>query len=163
MTVEELQEYGLARMDDEEVRNFLTNQGMGVLGLPAADAPYLLPLSFGYDGGSRLYFTFVLGEESRKGTLIDRTETARFLVYKADTPFNWESVLLTGTVSEVPEDEWDDLEEAMAIAWRPDLFEQASDSVDTRVYAFEIRDQTGIKHVGLPPGFERDLNESVGE
>ncbi|MDS0474437.1 hypothetical protein [Natrinema sp. 1APR25-10V2] len=50
MSVEELQEYGLEKMSDTEIRNFLSSQKTGVLGLPQEDAPYLLPLTFGYDG-----------------------------------------------------------------------------------------------------------------
>lgn len=161
MTVEELAEYGVNRMDDAEIRDFLLNQGMGVLGLPSEDVPYLLPMSFGFDGESRLYFTYVLGGSSRKDRLSSRNESARFLVYSADTMFVWESVLLTGTLVEAPEDEWDDIRDALAVAWQPDLFRAASRVEDVKVYRFEIDERSGIKHVGLPPGFEPDTSESA--
>jgi uncharacterized protein len=154
MTVDELAEYGVNRMDDAEIRDFLLNQGMGVLGLPTEDTPYLLPMSYGFDGDSRLYFTYVLGDDSRKDRLSDRSESAAFLAYSADTMFVWESVLLTGTLDEVPEDEWDDVREAMAVAWRPDLFREASRVEGVKVYRLEVEERSGIKHVGLPPGFE---------
>lgn len=128
MTVEELAEYGVNRMDDAEIRDLLLDQGMGVLGLPSEDVPYLLPMSFGFDGESRLYFTYVLGGSSRKDRLSSRNESARFLVYSADTMFVWESVLLTGTLVEVPEDEWDDIRDALAVAWQPDLFRRPAGS-----------------------------------
>lgn len=160
MTVDELTDYGMVWMNNEEIRGFLLSQGMGVLGLSSEDAPYLLPMSFGFDGESQLYFTYVLGASSRKAELSSQGNIARFLVYSADTSFMWESVLLTGTLSEVPENEWDDVRDAMDIAWRPELFKTASMTEDVKVYRFLIKEQSGIKHMGLPPEFESDASES---
>lgn len=61
MTIEGLKEFGLTEMNHEEIKNFLTNEGMEVLGLPDEEAPYMIPMSFGYDGESQLYFSFFLG------------------------------------------------------------------------------------------------------
>ncbi|WP_136718415.1 pyridoxamine 5'-phosphate oxidase family protein [Halorientalis salina] len=153
MSVDELADIGLERMTDSEIQSFLSNQGMGVLGLPTEGAPYLLPLSFGYDGGSQLYFTYVLGESSRKEELSDLAETARFLVYKADTMFSWESVLLTGTIEGLPESTWDEAIAAFENAWSPDIFREADLTRKIKIYEFHIDDQVGIKHMGLPEGF----------
>ncbi|WP_265109959.1 pyridoxamine 5'-phosphate oxidase family protein [Halosolutus halophilus] len=154
MSVDELQDYGLAEMDDGEIRSFLSTQKMGVLGLPEDGGPYLLPLSFGYDGDSRLYFTYLLGSRSRKETMSEAADDASFLVYKVDTMYNWQSVLLSGTISAVHESGWDDLEEILSDVWRPDLFETATLSGEIKVYEFRIDDWTGIKHQGLPPALE---------
>ena len=159
MTVDELESYGLARMDDAEIDGFLQSQSTGVLGLPGEAAPYLLPMSFGYDGAS-LYVTYVLGTESRKAALTGEGTPARFLVYRADTAFNWESVLLTGRVEPVPEGERDAVLESTTVAWRPDLFERAEAVERADLYRFRIEDRSGIKHTGLPPAFERDSPES---
>ncbi|ADB63069.1 flavin-nucleotide-binding protein-like protein (plasmid) [Haloterrigena turkmenica DSM 5511] len=156
MSIDELQEYGLVKMDENEIEGFLSSQKTGVLGLPAEDGPYLLPISYGYNGHDRLYFTYLLGSNSRKGTLSEATDTARFLVYKVDTPYNWQSVLLTGQLSAIPETEWDALDEISHAAWRPAVFESATLSGDVRVYEFQIDEQTGIKHQGLPPSLEPD-------
>jgi hypothetical protein len=56
MTIDELGEYGMQQMDDEEIETFLELQSQGVLGLPTEGAPYLIPMSYGFDGGSHLYF-----------------------------------------------------------------------------------------------------------
>lgn len=152
MTVKELAEFGLAEMTGEEVRNFLRNQGTGVLALPGTDVPYVIPMSFGYDGGSRLYFSFFRGEDSRKGELSDSAETARFLVYSADSPFFWESVVLTGSIGAVPESEWANHEEAMGNAWHLDVFERADSPGSLRRYEFAVDEQRGLKYTGLPPG-----------
>ena len=76
-------------MDDDAIRAFLANQKMGVLGLPTDDIPYLLPMSFGFDDESTLYFTFVGGPDSRKRGLIEATDRAQFLTYTAESPFTW--------------------------------------------------------------------------
>ncbi len=154
MTVDDLEAYGLVRMDDPAIERFLTNQRVGVLGLSDESVPYLLPLSFGYDGGDRLYFTYVVGEESQKQDLTERAIEASFLVFQVDTMYNWQSVSLTGSLSPVPESEWDELESVLAGAWRPEVFAAAAGSESVVVYAFEINERSGLKHVGLPPGFE---------
>jgi len=162
MSIDELEAAGMSRMTDEEIRAFLSTQGEGVLGLPAeggaGDAPYMIPLSFGYDGESTLYFTFVLGSESRKEALSDRATVARFLVYNASSPFTWQSVLLTGRIEVVPDDERDDVETALENAWRPDIFESVELTRGVEVYRFRAEDLDGVKHTGIPPGLdgERD-------
>jgi len=153
MTVEEIQ---LTEMDDDAIRAFLANQKMGVLGLPTDDIPYLLPMSFGFDDESTLYFTFVGGPDSRKRGLIEATERAGFLTYAAESPFSWESVLLTGTVDAIPDDEWDDIRPVLEAAWRPEIVETAMATQAVTVYRFAAEEWTGYKHTGLPPGFDGD-------
>lgn len=155
MSVDELQAYGLAEMTGEEVQSFLSSQKTGVLGLPTDDAPYLLPLSFGYDGDTRLYFTYLQGSSSQKATLTEAAERASFLVFAVDTMYNWQSVLLSGRISVVPESAWDELESLLTDVWRPALLDTASLSGEIDVYEFRIDEQTGIKHQGLPPALEQ--------
>jgi nitroimidazol reductase NimA-like FMN-containing flavoprotein (pyridoxamine 5'-phosphate oxidase superfamily) len=154
MAIAQLREYGLEQMDDESIREFVAAQSVGVLGLPMDQAPYLLPMSFAFDGDSRLYFTYLLGPSSRKQALSDRADYARVLVYSVETMFNWRSVLLTGSLTEVPESEWSDLEDVLTTAWRPELFETARLSGDVSVYEFTIESQSGIRHTGLASGFK---------
>lgn len=149
-----LTEYGMESMTDDNIRSFLSTRNIGVLGVPTDDLPMLRPLSFWYDGTDSLYFVYVLGDTSEKDDLSRQVDRARFLVYSAETPFNWRSVILTGSISEVPESDWATLLEEMEIRWRPDVFERASVSEPTALYQFEIIDQSGIKHLGLPPGLE---------
>lgn len=154
MTVDDLSAYGMEPMTDANITSFLSSQSVGVLGLSADGLPMLRPLSFWFDGDSALYFVYVLGGESRKHELSQQAETARFLVYSAETPFNWRSVLLSGSLSEVSDSEFASVLEDMDIRWRPELFEQASVAETTAIYRFDIDEQTGIKHLGLPPGIE---------
>lgn len=154
MTIEDLAEYGIEPMTDDTIKSFLSTQSVGVLGLPTDREPLLRPLSFWFDGDSALYFVYVLGEESRKAAASNDADIARFLVYSAETPFQWRSVLLTGSLSEVPESELSAVLDELEIRWRPDLFERASVDEPTALYRFDIAEQTGIKHLGLPPGFD---------
>lgn len=153
MTVDELGEVGIERMTDREIREFLTSQGVGVLGLPAEDGPYLIPMSFGFDGDAALYFTFLVGANSRKADLADRAEVARFLVYDAKSAFTWQSVALTGEIGEVPPAEFEAVAGTMHNAWRPALFEDVELTRGVEIYRFAVTDRVGFKHNGLPPGF----------
>lgn len=154
MSISELKEFGIEAMDDAEVRDFLDDQSLGVLGLPGDGEPYLIPLSFAFDGDSSLFFTYLLGSESRKERLTDRAETASFLVYHAETMFDWHSVLLTGRFEKVPPSDWGGMADLLGEAWRPEVFRTASTSRHIAIYEFEIVESSGIKHTGLASGVE---------
>ena len=151
MTVEELEKYGLETMREEEITAYLDSQSLGVLGLSDEAVPYLVPLSYAFDG-TALYFTFLLGAESRKERLAEQADSARFLVYSADSMFTWESVSLVGDLRKVPPSEWSELAETLTGVWRPELFQTAMASRTVSIYAFDIVDSSGIKQTGLPPG-----------
>ena len=152
MSLKELEPYGLERMTAAEIGNFLQTQNAGVLGLVAAGEPYMLPISFGFDGQRRLYFTYLVGSNSLKDELTRECETAGFLVFEIASAFNWQSVLLRGGIEHLPEGEWDDVSELLDDAWNPDILERAKTEADVAVCEFTIREQTGVKHTGLPPG-----------
>jgi nitroimidazol reductase NimA-like FMN-containing flavoprotein (pyridoxamine 5'-phosphate oxidase superfamily) len=156
MTVTALLDEGVTEMDDAEIRSFLSSQSRGVLGLATADAPYLLPMSYGFDGELAVYLTLVGGPESRKRALIERTGRARLLVHSAETPFNWESVQLVGPVEEVPQGEWERFSAVEESPWRPAVVEAAMEAADVSVYRLRAESWTGIRHTGLPSGFEDD-------
>lgn len=141
-------------MDDDAIEAFLSNRGTAVLGLPAPDGPYLLPLTYGYDGGARLYFTYVLGAGSRKEELTERADRATALVFRFDSPFVWESVLATGPIEELPATEWDAAIESFDAGWRPELFRDAELSRGIAIYALEIDERSGVRHTGLPSAFQ---------
>lgn len=154
MTVTDLRDYGMVRMDEGEIQDFLSSQRVGVLGLPGERAPSMRPMSFGFDGESRLYMLYVLASESRKEQLTRQAKVAQFLVYSAETAFNWRSVLLTGELAEVPEEDQEAVEERLTMVWRPDLFQTAAETTETKLYEFQIEEQSGLKHAGLPPGLQ---------
>jgi nitroimidazol reductase NimA-like FMN-containing flavoprotein (pyridoxamine 5'-phosphate oxidase superfamily) len=156
MTVDDLTEQGAERMDDEAIASFLSSQRVGVLGVPgeAGAAPVMRPLSFAYDGADSLYLLYVGSAQSRKRDLSDRAEAARFLVYSAETAFNWRSVLLSGRIERVPPAEAEALGEAATLRWQPDLLRAVGERSDSTLYRFAVDERTGLRHAGLPEGFD---------
>jgi nitroimidazol reductase NimA-like FMN-containing flavoprotein (pyridoxamine 5'-phosphate oxidase superfamily) len=154
MTVEELKPYGLEEMRDEEISDFLASQSTGVLGLPGEEMPYLLVLSYGFDGDSALYFTYLLGAESEKERRTEAAERAPFLVYSAETMFSWRSVLLEGTFERLTPSEWNDVAEHLDGVWRPEIFEAANTERNVAIYEYAIDEWSGIRHTGLSPQYE---------
>jgi len=103
MSVSAMTESGIVLMDDDQISDFLTQQGVGILGLPDEEFPYLVPLSFGYDGCSAVYFVYLLfGTESRKEKLTEQAQRGRLLVYSAQSIHEWQSVNVTGYVRREP-------------------------------------------------------------
>ncbi len=136
-------------MTDDQIRAFLMEQGVGILGLADEAVPYLVPMSFGYDGNSTLYFVFLLfGTESRKEQLSERSRQARFLVYSAESAHEWRSASLVGRIDAVPDDEWESLQDAMGNAWHPDVFSAANPMRGVEGYRFRIDEWTGIQNTG---------------
>jgi hypothetical protein len=154
MTLDELAAYDVERMDEAEIRGFLSSHSVGVLGLPTGDAPSMRPMSFWYDGEDGLYLLYFLGSESRKVDLTERANDARFLVFTTESTFSWRSVLLSGGLSEVPREDVEAVRASVESVWRPDVFDRALAEEEVRLYRFEIAGRSGIKSVGLPPGFE---------
>jgi nitroimidazol reductase NimA-like FMN-containing flavoprotein (pyridoxamine 5'-phosphate oxidase superfamily) len=142
-------------MADDRIRGFLSSQQVGVLGVATDGAPSMRPLSYWYDGESTLYLQFLGTDGGRKAILSSQADAARFLVYRTETRFNWRSVLLTGTIEAVPDDEREAIEAAVEFE-RPDALAAASGAEEHRLYAFHIDEWTGIEHLGLPPEFESD-------
>ncbi|MFC7131890.1 MULTISPECIES: pyridoxamine 5'-phosphate oxidase family protein [Salinibaculum] len=146
-----IEESNTARMSDAQIREYLLAQGVGVLGLPDAEFPYLIPMSFGYDGESTLYFLFLLfGGDTQKESLSDRSARATFVVYSAESKFEWRSVILKGTIAPVPNEEFGELQEAMENAWHPDLFSSASPQRGVQGYKLEIEESNGIWNRSSP-------------
>lgn len=160
MTVENLSDAGLRHMNTEEIGTFLTSQRVGVLGLPGGEAPILRPMSYEYDGDDSIYLCYVVGEESLKGRWSDDTVRAVFLVYSAESPFNWRSVVIQGPIEPVPEERAGAILETLTSAWRPEVFDRPDAGIDTRLYELQIAERAGIKQLGLPPGFEEPVSES---
>lgn len=149
MTIDELSEHGVERMDPREIREFLSAKRVGVLGLPTAEIPYMIPLSYGFDNDENLYFSYVVGDTSQKGLVSEETSVARFLVFEAPSGTQWTSVSLEGTLGRIPDHELNDI---LDPEWRPEALAAAAESERTRMYRFWIQNETGIRHSAVPPG-----------
>ncbi|MFC6874135.1 pyridoxamine 5'-phosphate oxidase family protein [Halobellus marinus] len=108
-----MDEYGVG-MGDEEIGAFLERQGHGVLSF-AGEEPYGLPVSFGYDvPGNRCIFQLVMGDESRKQSRLDDSDSVSLAVYDWQDVDDWQSVVVTGRLTPV-EDRPSEITEAVEI------------------------------------------------
>lgn len=132
-------------MDDREIAAVLRDNGHGVLSLASANEAYGIPISFGYDGASSVYFVFVpFGTRSEKLAYAERTERASLLVYTVESKFRWTSVIVAGPLEEVSEGDWDELVDALEDnAWFPSLFSQAEPKEDLVGWKLTIEDAGG--------------------
>lgn len=150
MTTESFSEITGTGMDEKEAEAFLREQGIGVLSLASDGEAYGLPVSFGYDGGDRLYFVFLrAGEESRKETFAEATERASVTVYDVESKHAWRSVIASGGIREVDDDEWETVRETIGDnAWYPSLFSEAEPMRGIRGWVLEIDEMTGQESTG---------------
>lgn len=95
-------------LDEEEIEKVLVDNGLGVLSLVDGTDPYGIPMSFGY-GNDMISFMMQREEqsESRKIAAFESNPSACLTVYdhKEGSPERWRSVIVTGELYEIPEDE----------------------------------------------------------
>jgi nitroimidazol reductase NimA-like FMN-containing flavoprotein (pyridoxamine 5'-phosphate oxidase superfamily) len=88
-----------------EIDSFLGRQETGVIALAREETSYAVPVSYGYDSEHRrFYLRLVSSPESEKREFLDSTPHARLVVYEEDDPL-YTSVVATGTLSEISQDE----------------------------------------------------------
>jgi hypothetical protein len=135
------------RMDESAADDLLQSTGVGVLSLARDGEAYGVPVSFGYDGGDRLYFVFVgFGEESRKEAFAADTERASFAAYDVAGTDDWRSVVVAGPVERVAEDDWERAREALGDnAWYPSLFSTADPMRHVALWSLRIEEKTGLQ------------------
>jgi len=99
----------MQQLDEAGIETVLRGMGYGFIGLARDDRPYVIPISFGYDGAT-LYFQ--LNATGRKfdyiddPTSVDDATSASFAVLDVDRDTGTSrSVLVEGALAEVPTDE----------------------------------------------------------
>ncbi len=140
-------------MTDEEIEEFLQSHEIGVLGLSSERSPYLVPMAYGYDRGGTLYFSFYVGEESRKHSLVDGGSRASFLVYDADSVFVWRSVYAEGPIRRLEEEDRETAAEAMQGSWELEVFEEGGSTGELLFHEIELQEVSGLRFAEPPPGF----------
>lgn len=147
MTDTESAEIRGLHMSRDEVDSFLADQGYGVFSLANENTAYGVPVSFGYDGESKLYLYLIqFGDDSRKLDFADQTETACVVAYEVESRFRWRSVIVSGSLHPLPEDQVDEMEEVMEDnAWFPSLFPPEDPMTAVRRMELRIDEVTGRK------------------
>ena len=147
---EEPETLGGRGMTDDEIDQFLTEKGTGILALADGGDAYAVPISFGYRGGP-LYFAFYrFSEDPRKKRYTDATRTACLAVYDVESMFRWRSVLAMGPIEPVGPDRWDEVGAAMGeTAWSPDLSSLGPRGMSIDAYVLQIEEVSGRKGSGM--------------
>jgi hypothetical protein len=92
-------------MSPAEVDALLSDHETGVLALARDDAPYAIPISYGYDADERaLYLRLVSTPDSEKREFLGSTPRARVVVHEEDGD-EYASVVGVGTLQRVDLDE----------------------------------------------------------
>lgn len=90
----------------EAVSEFLNEQGTGVLSLTNDGRAYGIPVAFAYDADDeRAVLDLGFAPESKKREFIEATEEVCLTVYEHDAPDDWTSVVLTGELEELEDEE----------------------------------------------------------
>ncbi len=132
-------------MTDDQMDALLRAEGVGVLSMADDGEAYGIPMSFGYDGGDRIFMVFVESDvENRKDRFVEGTETASFLVYRAESPHEWESVVVEGPVRRARHGERDDALDALTDnAWHPDLFSGSNPLRGFETFVVDVESKSG--------------------
>ena len=133
-----------AGMDRETVEERLSAAETGVLALADADDAYGVPLAYYYDGGDSILFRLGAFEGSEKLAFVESTDRACFVVYGYDSPHESWSIMVTGRLARVPDDDgrYGDAETNRHF---PDLrvFDEDIADIELRLFELEIETITG--------------------
>jgi len=148
MTVDDLTDYGMVRMDDEEIRALLSSHSIGVLGLPSDGAPSLRPMSYGYDAeDDGFYLRLAFDTDSEKDGVVSENRPVSLVVYD-QTDAGWQSVVAAGRLEEVTEAAIDsDVVQAMRRIHIPlvDVFERHPRELTFRFFRLVTTEVSGRK------------------
>lgn len=93
-------------MVTDEIISLLKSKGHGVLSMGVDDHGYGIPMSYGYDEEqNRVVMEFVTSTGTKKGTFVEETEEATLTVYNYADKDTWESVIVTGTIHPIDEED----------------------------------------------------------
>lgn len=92
-------------MTAAEIDEFLTETGHGIFSVASGDRAYSVPISFGYDGERVFLELITFGDHSKKSEYLRDTTEACLVAAEVNDRFDWRSVVVTGPVERVSEDE----------------------------------------------------------
>jgi hypothetical protein len=134
-----------SELDAGAVSDLLEDAGYGVLALANDGESYAVPMSFGFDGDSTIYFQFGFGEGSVKRAFLDATSAATLVVHDVRTCDDWHSVVVTGPIDRVPESRSVDAFAALsdnAVLPRNALDDRLT-AADFELYRLDVESATG--------------------
>ena len=95
-------------MSDAEAAAFLNTQATGVLSLAQDGRAYGIPMSFAYDeANTRVVMDMGFAQASKKRAFLEKTDEATLTTYDWESPTNWASAIVTGSIRRIPEEDVD--------------------------------------------------------
>ncbi len=138
--------YGTS-MTDDEIEAVLYEHGTATLSLSQDGEAYGIPVSYGYDGDrDRCLLDLGFGPESRKRSFIETTDRGCLTVYEWDSPTEWRSVVVQGSVRKLDEELDDGLEELYyehATDVAISVFDRPPETIELQWYEFAIDEFSG--------------------
>lgn len=138
------------QMTDAEIDRLLGDGGTGVLSFAtiADESPFAIPVSYGYDEGSKqLYYELSVLPNSEKTAALESPAT--FVVHE-ETDRGWRSVVATGELEPVTDFPYEST--AVQGMWavdipRVDIFDRPPEEVTFRTFRLAPNEMTGRKEV----------------
>lgn len=146
MTSSSVRDVRGTEMSDEAARETLADSGYGVLSLASDGRAYSVPISFGYDAErSKVYLYLIrFGDDSEKLEFVEDTTEGCLLAFDVRSRFDWESVVVRGALSEIPDEDLEHVEAVMNDnAWFPSLFPPAEPMTGVQWMAMDAAQVTG--------------------
>ncbi|WP_096391309.1 pyridoxamine 5'-phosphate oxidase family protein [Halopenitus persicus] len=143
-------------LDEAEIEEVLIDNGLGVLSLVEGTEPYGIPMSFGYGDEMISFMMQREGDaESRKMAALESNPTACLTVYEHEEgpPERWRSVIVTGELYEIPDDEegeaFFNLADNAVFAPDFDVLNVSPEEIDLRYIGLTIEDISGREYSPL--------------
>ncbi len=91
----------LGNLNEQQINNLLSSQVIGRLACSAGDQPYLVPVTYTYDG------KYIYGQTNQgmKLDVLRKNPNVCFEVDQMTDMTNWQSVVVIGTFEELKDDE----------------------------------------------------------
>lgn len=135
-------------MSGEEIDSFVGEKGTCVLSLAKDGVPYSIPVSYGYDDSSGLfYFRLGFTEDSEKKDFIEEDAKTRAVLYDKING-DWKSVIAKGTMESIDEDDMDiDIVRQLSRAEVPllGIWEDSIEEIEFTIYKLIVDEITGRK------------------
>lgn len=135
-------------LSEDGIEEVLTRNGVGVLSLFGEPYPYAIPMSFGYDSDEpTLVVQFGGGDGSRKRRCLETNPNVCFTVYEKPAPDTWRSVVITGSLHAIPDEERDRAFAVLAanatFPWDVRVWGVPLEEAELTLYRLAIDDCTG--------------------
>ncbi|RQG88800.1 hypothetical protein EA462_10365 [Natrarchaeobius halalkaliphilus] len=134
-------------MPEDEIDSFLEKTGIGTLSFGTEDGGYAVPMSFGFDrDNQRCLFQFVSDDDSTKEAHLERSNRVTLTVYEWSEVDDWRSVVLRGSLDELPDDELYDAADTFsdyAVPVSLSIFEKKATELDFSWYTLDVRSKSG--------------------